>query len=292
MTNKAQQLKALGQSIWYDNIQRKLLLNGDLAGMVARGEIYGVTSNPSIFHNAITKSGDYDQALKPLAVSGKSSMEIYESLAIADIQAAADLFLPLYSESEGLDGYVSLEVNPNLAHDTEATSSEAQRLWDLVDRPNLMVKIPATSAGIPAIESSIAAGINVNVTLIFSQERYAEVMAAYLSGLEKRLADGNDLSRIASVASFFISRIDNKVDASLEKIGDESSQHAKIVKQLLGQVAVANAKLAYQRFKQVFEAARFTNLAAHGARFQRPLWASTSTKNPAYSDVKYVEELV
>lgn len=290
--NRSQELYQLGQSLWYDNIRRKLLQNGEMAGMIEDGKIYGVTSNPSIFNNAIGKSDDYDDALIPLAQAGKSAMEIFEALAVEDIRAAAELFLPLYERTEGVDGYVSLEVNPDLADDTDATCDEAQRLWDLVDRPNLMVKIPATKEGIPAIERSIANGLNINITLIFSVERYAEVMSAYLSGLEQRAAAGKPIEHVASVASFFISRIDSKVDVWLDELVEAEGPHAGLAASLRGKIAVANAKLAYQRFGEVFASQRFQRLKEKGGRMQRPLWASTSTKNPTYSDVKYVDELI
>lgn len=290
--NNSQKVYELGQSIWYDNIQRKLLENGELAGMISAGEIYGVTSNPSIFHNAIAKSNDYDQDLIPLLKSNKPTEEIFEALAVKDIQEACDLFLDLYNKTNGGDGFVSLEVNPKLAHETEETIHEAQRLWDLVGRRNLMIKIPATLAGIPAIEKSIAAGINVNVTLIFSQERYERVMDAYLSGLEKRIAAGMPVNKIASVASFFVSRMDTKVDKRLDAIIDEDGENADKAKSLLGKSAVANAKLAYQRYLKVFGSERFAEIKKHSGRAQRPLWASTSTKNPAYSDVLYVDTLI
>ncbi len=289
MTHPIQEIHALGQSIWYDNIQRRLLENGEMAAMIERGEIRGVTSNPSIFNNAIAKSNDYDAALIPLAAQGLDAKEIYEQLAIADIRAAADLFASLYEETGGGDGYVSLEVSPYLAHDTEATCAEAQRLWDLVDRPNLMVKIPATPEGLPAVESAIAAGINVNVTLIFSNTRYGEVMEAYLSGLEKRLDAGEPVDHVASVASFFVSRIDTKVDGWLNEV---AGSHAELARSLRGKIAIANAKAAYANFKEVFGSERFTSLKTRGARLQRPLWASTSTKNSDYSEVLYIEELI
>ena len=280
------QLVSLGQSIWYDNIERRLLQNGELAAMIGRGDIRGLTSNPSIFNNAIAKSTDYDADLLPLAKAGKTPVEIFEALAVDDIRAAADLLRPLYNETNGGDGYVSLEVNPTLAHESEATLSEAKRLWAWVDRPNLMIKIPATIEGLPAIRQAIAAGINVNVTLIFSIERYQAVMDAYLSGLEDRLAQGLPLNRIASVASFFVSRIDVAVDRQLEALGSERAAA------LLGKTAIANARLAYQAFKAVFNSDRFAGLKAAGAQLQRPLWASTGTKNPAYSDTLYVDELI
>lgn len=286
--NNSQKTFKLGQSIWYDNIQRKLLENGELARMISEGEIYGVTSNPSIFNNAIAKSDDYDSQLLPLVAEGKSALEIFEALAVADIQAGCDLFADLYSETNGQDGYVSLEVNPNLAHDTDGTVAEAKRLWERVDRPNLMVKIPATLAGIPAIEQAIASGINVNVTLIFSIERYEMVMEAYLKGLEARLAAGKPIARIASVASFFVSRMDSKVDKRLEGLAGEKPAAAD----LTGKAAIANAKLAYQKFIEVFGTDRFEKLASEGGRYQRPLWASTSTKNPTYPDTLYVDTLI
>lgn len=290
--NTAQQLYQAGQSIWYDNIERRLLKDGQLAGMIARGEIRGVTSNPTIFMNAITKSKDYAAALEALAKAGKTTEEIVWDLAIEDIQAAADLFRPLYEESNKGDGYVSLEVNPDLAHDTLATLSEAKRLWKRVNRPNLMIKIPATLEGLPAIKEAIEAGINVNVTLIFSRDRYAAVMEAYISGLESRVAKGLPVDGIASVASFFVSRVDTKVDGHLNAMVDRGGARAEKAAQLLGRAAIANARLAYHDFKIVFGSQRFAALQAKGARVQRPLWASTSTKNPAYRDVMYVEALI
>jgi transaldolase / glucose-6-phosphate isomerase len=290
--NAIQKLHQLGQSLWYDNIQRRLLETGELDAMIRSGDIRGVTSNPSIFNAAIARTNDYDDALKPMAWAGWSSEDIFYQLAIEDIRAAADLFKPLYEESQGGDGYVSLEVSPYLAHDTAATVSEAKRLWRMVERPNLMVKIPATMAGIPAIREAIAAGINVNVTLIFSLARYAMVMDAYLSGLEDRISQGLPIGTIASVASFFVSRVDNKVDPRLETIIRAEGEEAQTAARLLGKVAVANSRLAYKLFKEKFSSERFQHLSERGGRIQRPLWASTSTKNPAYRDVMYVEELI
>jgi transaldolase/glucose-6-phosphate isomerase len=275
-------LTALGQSLWYDNIQRKLLVNGELKAMIERGDIRGVTSNPTIFQNAIGKTNDYDAALIPLAWAGWDAEKIFWQLAVEDIQEACDLFTPLYEESKGGDGYVSIEVSPNLARDTAGTLQQAQELWARVNRPNLMVKIPATKEGIPAIRASIAAGINVNVTLIFSLSRYAEVMDAYLSGLEDRVAKDLPIQSIASVASFFVSRVDSKIDP---KLPEESP--------LRGRAAVANAKLAYEQFESIFTSPRFATLKARfRARAQRPLWASTGTKNPKYPDTLYVDELI
>lgn len=290
--NTSQQLHEFGQSVWYDNVERRLLNNGELAGMIARGEIRGVTSNPTIFMNAVTKSNDYDAGLAPLAKAGKTGEEIFWDLAIEDIQAAADLLRPLYEESDKGDGYVSLEVNPDLANDTAATLSEAKRLWKRVNRPNLMVKIPATVEGLPAILHAIEAGINVNVTLIFSRERYWAVMEMYISGLARRVAAGLPVDSIASVASFFVSRVDTKVDGILNGMIDRGGARAEKAAQFLGQAAIANARLAYHDFEIIFGSERFATLKAKGARVQRPLWASTGTKNPAYRDVVYIEELV
>jgi transaldolase / glucose-6-phosphate isomerase len=292
MSSPIDNLHKLGQSLWYDNIRRQMLEDGRLATLIERGELRGMTSNPSIFNQAIAHSNDYDVALTTMAWAGSSSEEILDRLVMEDIRQAADLFFPLFRDTDGGDGYVSVEVSPTLAHDTEGTLAEARRLWDLIDRPNLMVKIPATQAGLPAIRRAIAAGINVNITLIFSLTRYAEVMDAYLSGLEDRLVQGQPLKHIASVASFFVSRIDSKVDRHLEMIIRTESGGAERAARLLGKLAVANARLAYAQFKQVFQSERFNRLAEKGAGLQRPLWASTSTKNPAYSETKYVDELI
>jgi transaldolase/glucose-6-phosphate isomerase len=287
MTTPIQTLTSLGQSLWYDNIQRRLLAkspegeNGELAAMIQRGDIRGVTSNPSIFQNAIAKTHDYDSALAPLALSGWSAEEIFWQLAIEDIRAACDLFRPLYDQTGGVDGYVSLEVSPYLANQTEPTVEQAKHLWATVNRPNLMIKIPATKTGLPAIRQTIAAGINVNVTLIFSIDRYHEVMDAYLSGLEDRLLAGGTIENIHSVASFFVSRLDSKIDPKLPAASP-----------LLGKAAIANAKLAYDAFKDVFSSPRFGKLQLAQANYQRPLWASTGTKNPAYPDTLYVDNLI
>jgi transaldolase / glucose-6-phosphate isomerase len=280
--NPIKKLTSLGQSLWYDNIQRKLLVNGELNAMIERGDIRGVTSNPTIFQNAIAKTNDYDAALIPLAWAGWDAEKIFWQLAVEDIQEACDLFNPLYEETKGGDGYVSIEVSPLLARDTEGTIQQAQELWNRVNRPNLMVKIPATKEGIPAIRASIGAGINVNVTLIFSLTRYTEVMDAYLAGLEDRTAKDLPIQTIASVASFFVSRVDSKIDP---KLAEDSP--------LRGKAAIANAKLAYESFESIFTSPRFATLKARfRARAQRPLWASTGTKNPKYSDTLYVDELI
>ena len=292
MANPFKILHKLGQSLWYDNIQRKMLENGELAEMIARGELRGMTSNPSIFNQAIAESTDYDLALKTMAWSGYTARQILDHLMIEDIRAATDLFLPLYEESERGDGFVSIEVSPDLAYDTDATIAEARRLWDLVGRENLMVKIPATEEGLPAIRESIAEGINVNITLIFSIARYKKVMDAYLAGLEKRVEAGLSIENISSVASFFVSRIDSNVDKRLEKIVQGEGPQAQKAAGLLGKTAVDSARLAYALFKEVFGGPRWERLKEKGARIQRPLWASTSTKNPAYPELKYVEELI
>ena len=281
MPTPIEKLTSLGQSVWLDNIQRRQLENGEVKAMIERGEIRGMTSNPSIFNSAISKSKDYDSALVPLAWSGWDSEKIFWELAIEDIRAACDLFSSLYEETNGGDGYVSIEVSPTIAHDTEATTAQAQQLWARVARPNLMVKIPATKEGVPAIRRAIGLGVNINVTLIFSLKRYAEVMEAYLSGLEDHLAAGHSIDHIASVASFFVSRVDTKIDP---KLPDGSP--------LRGQAAIANAKLAYDEFMKTFVGRRWENLKIKGGRVQRPLWASTSTKNPAYPDTLYVDHLI
>jgi transaldolase/glucose-6-phosphate isomerase len=285
-------LHQFGQSIWYDNIQRRLLQNGELAQMIQDREIFGVTSNPSIFQNAIAKTTDYDSALKPMAWAGWNANDMFWQLAIDDIREAADLFKPLYDETSGGDGYVSLEVNPLLAHDSENTLKQAIELWQRVDRENLMIKIPATKEGVVAVEKAIAEGLNINVTLIFSLERYQEIINAYLRGLEKRVSQGKSIEQIASVASFFVSRVDTKVDPLLQSIIDAGGINSSVAKTLLGTIAISNSKLAYALFKKNFLLPRFEKLSKKGGRIQRPLWASTSTKNPKYKDVLYIEELI
>jgi transaldolase len=286
-------LHGLGQSVWLDYIRRGILDDGGLEAMIRRFGLRGVTSNPSIFEQAIGASDDYDDALEVLAAEGVSPTDAYERLAVDDIQRACDLFRGVYDESGGTDGFVSLEVSPELAHDTAATLAEARRLWKWVSRPNLMIKVPGTAEGIPAVTALLAEGINVNVTLLFSLSGYEAVMEAYLRGLEQRLDAGEPLDHVASVASFFISRVDTAVDDALEEIAaGADADHAAHVRSLKGQAAVANAKLAYRRFTEVFGGERWARLEAAGAHVQRPLWASTSTKNPDYRDVIYVEELI
>ncbi|MCY3708740.1 MAG: transaldolase [Caldilineaceae bacterium] len=272
----------IGQAIWLDFIRRSFLDSGALGELVGKG-LRGVTSNPSIFQKAITASTDYDAAVERLVGEGRSVNDIYEALAIQDIRRACDIMQPVYGSTDGLDGYVSLEVNPKLAYDTEGTVMEARRLSSLVDRPNVMIKVPATPEGIPAIETLTGEGININVTLIFSLQQYEDSAMAYIHGLEKLAAANVDFSRVASVASFFVSRVDGKIDPKLVEIGNSALQ---------GKIAIANAKMAYHRFGALFSGPRWDKLAAQGARVQRPLWGSTSTKNPDYPDTLYVDELI
>ena len=293
-TNPLVELTQAGQSIWYDNIERKLITSGELKRLIDEDELRGVTSNPAIFEKAITGSDLYTDQLRELVERNKSAPEIYEELAVRDIQSAADTLAPVYEKTRGTDGFVSLECSPLLANDTAGTIEEARRLWRWVDRKNVMIKIPGTPAGMPAIEQCIYEGININITLLFSLESYEQTVEAYLRGLERRLAEQKPVNRIASVASFFVSRIDTAIDKRLgELISKSTSDEEKArLELLLGRIAVANAKVAYQRFKEVFHGERFAKLKAAGAQVQRPLWASTSTKNPAYRDVYYVEELI
>ena len=288
MSNPVQDIQRLGQSIWYDNIRRGLLDSGELKRLIEMG-VTGLTSNPTIFEKAIAGSTDYDEALAELARSDKSVDQSYEALVIEDIRNTADLLRPIYDRTGGVDGYASLEVSPKLAHDTAGTTAEARRLFGALDKPNVMIKVPATAEGIPAVRQLISEGININVTLIFSLEAYRQVMEAYVAGLEEYIATGGDPSRIASVASFFVSRVDMAVDTLLE---ERMRQGEPDVKALMGKAAIANAKLAYQEFQRVFGEERFSDLKGKQARPQRPLWASTSTKNPAYSDLMYVEALI
>ncbi|GBC81569.1 Transaldolase [bacterium HR10] len=288
------ELQKYGQSVWLDNIRRGLIASGELKRLIEEDGLRGVTSNPTIFEKAIAGSTDYDEAMRKLVDEGKSVNEIYEALVLEDIRMAADLFLPVFEATDGQDGFVSLEVSPKLAYDTEGTIAEARRLWRLLERQNVMIKVPATPEGLPAIEQLIGEGININVTLLFSIERYEQVAQAYIAGLEKRADRGDSLDRVASVASFFLSRIDTVVDRILEarlRDSKDAEQRARL-EALLGKAAIASAKLAYQRFKEIFSSPRFLKLKRKGARVQRILWASTSTKNPHHRDVRYVEELI
>jgi transaldolase len=291
-TSRLHTLHEQGQSVWLDYIRRGIIDSGELEGMIREHDLRGVTSNPSIFEEAIGKSDDYDDELESLAAQGAEAGEAFETLAVDDIQRACDLFRPVYDAADGHDGMVSLEVSPLLASDTQRTVDEARRLWKRVDRPNLMIKVPGTDEGIPAIEQLLSEGINVNITLLFSLAGYERVMEAYLRGMERRAEAGQPLERVASVASFFVSRVDSAVDAELEKIVKEGGPNAEKAKSVMGRAAIDNAKMAYLRFTQVFSGERWERLKARGARVQRPLWASTSTKNPAYRDVIYIEELI
>jgi len=272
MTNPLVQLGSLGQSPWYDFITRDLLTSGELARLIADDGLRGMTTNPTIFEKAIGGSELYDEDIRRLASEGKRPAQIFEAVAVEDVRAACDLFLPVHRQSGGMDGLVSMEVSPTLAHDTAGTIAEAERLWSRIARPNVMIKIPGTTAGLPAITHCLSHGINVNVTLLFAVRRYREVVDAFFAGLEQRLAAGHTVIGLASVASFFVSRVDGKVGG--------------------GSAAIANAAVAYQAFEELFETSRWESLAARGAMVQRPLWASTSTKDPKLPDVYYVEALI
>ncbi|HWC76669.1 MAG TPA: transaldolase [Blastocatellia bacterium] len=293
-TNPLAELTRLGQSIWFDNIERALITSGELKRLTEEDEVRGVTSNPAIFEKAISGSEEYVAQLRELAAQDKTPLEIYEALAFRDIQMAADTLAPVFEKTDGVDGFVSIECSPLVANDTPGTIEEARKLWKAVDRKNVMVKIPGTPAGGPAIEQCIYEGININITLLFSLQAYEQTMEAYIRGLERRVAEGKPVDRIASVASFFVSRIDTAVDKRLQKMAAEASDEQKAkLKELEGKIAIANAKIAYQRFKAIFQQGeRFAALSKKGARVQRPLWASTSTKNPEYRDVYYVEALI
>jgi transaldolase len=282
--SRLHQLGELGQSVWIDSLSREWLRTGELERMMDEDAVVGVTSNPTIFQKAMSEGGWYDDQLRDVLAEEDDLKEIFLRLAFDDITEACDLFVPVWQETQGVDGRVSLEVDPHLANDTDGTIEEAQRFHETVDRPNLYVKIPATKEGLPAIEEMIARGKSINVTLIFSLQRYAEVAEAYIRGLERFAEAGGDLREALSVASFFVSRVDTETDKRLDAIG--GADHLK------GRLAIANAKLAYQRYKEIFSGPRWEALAARGARPQRCLWASTSTKNPAYRDVMYVEELI
>ena len=286
--SKLAELNEKGQSIWFDFIRRSIITSGELKNLVDQG-VKGVTSNPAIFEKAIAGSSDYDENLKQLIKSDKTVEEIYEALAFEDITMATDVLRPVYDSTNAIDGYVSLEVSPHLADDTEQTISEAKRLFETINRPNLMIKVPATQAGIPAITELIGSGVNVNVTLIFGLENYKSVARAYVEGLEilaqngPTVKAGHGIDKVASVASFFVSRVDTSVDKTLAEMGNTNLQ---------GKIAIANAKVAYAEFKDIFSGPRWQQLADKGAMVQRVLWASTGTKNPEYSDTLYVDELI
>ncbi|MBL7989526.1 MAG: transaldolase [Chlorobi bacterium] len=283
--NPLQQLLEQGQSIWYDFISRQFIANGTMQQLVDQG-LRGMTSNPTIFEKAIASGSDYDDQISQLSNAGQTTSQIALQLFMADVRNACDVMRPVYDSSNGTDGFISLEVSPKLATDTEGTIAEAERIWQEVSRPNLMIKIPATPEGIPAVRRCIAAGININITLMFSMEQYQAVAEAYISGLEDRLAAGGAIAGIASVASVFVSRIDSLIDAQLNNIGTPEALA------LQGKAAIANTKLTYQLFKTAFSGQRWERLAEHGAQLQRPLWASTSVKNPAFPDLLYVDNLI
>ena len=282
--SRLHELSELGQSVWIDFLSRQMLQSGKLAQMLEEDAVVGVTSNPTIFQKAISEGDAYDEQLREVLAEEDDTKEVFLKLAVQDVQNACDLLRRVWDGGQGQDGWVSIEVDPNLAYDTQATIDEAQRLHELVDRPNCFVKIPATEPGLPAIEEMIARGRPINVTLIFSLQRYVEVVEAYLRGLERLVESGGDPTSVASVASFFVSRVDTEADRRLDEAGAPDD--------LKGKLAVANAKLAYQRYQELFSGSRWEALEAKGARAQRCLWASTSTKNPAYRDVLYVEELI
>ena len=282
--SRLHQVSALGQSIWIDYLSRRWVHEGELERLIREDAVVGVTSNPTIFQKAIAEGNAYDEQMREVLAEEEDAKEVFLKLAVKDVQDACDLLRSVWDGGQGQDGYVSIEVDPNLASDTDATIAEAQRLHDLVDRPNCFVKIPATKAGVPAIEEMLARGRNINVTLIFSLQRYTEVVEAFLRGMERLVESGGDPTRVASVASFFVSRVDTEADKRLDEAGAPDD--------LKGKLAVANAKLAYQRYKELHSGSRWEALHEKGARAQRCLWASTSTKNPDYRDVMYVEELI
>jgi transaldolase/glucose-6-phosphate isomerase len=290
MSNPLAELAKAGQSVWYDQMERKLIITGQLKKMIEQDDLRGMTSNPTIFEKAIAGSEDYDAQLRQLASQNKSRDEIYDALVLKDIADASDIFRPVYDRNNGNDGFISIEVLPTIANNTQATVTEAKRLFETLKRPNIMVKIPATPEGLPAIEESTANGININITLLFSNDVYAKVMEAYLRGLERRVEKNLPIDKIRSVASFFVSRIDTQADKQIEAKLKQTNDRE--LESLLGKIAIANAKMAYQQFKQVFSSDRFKKLQAKGAHVQRPLWASTGTKNPKYSDILYVESLI
>jgi transaldolase len=294
MGNPLLELQQHGQSVWLDYIRRKALLSGDVRKLIDEDGLRGITANPAIFQAAIAAGDDYDETIERLVRSGAEPNTIYETLAVEDIQTACDQFRPVYDAMDGADGFVSLEVSPALAYDTQGTIKEARRLWAWVDRPNLMIKVPGLKEGVPAIEALLTEGINVNITLLFAIEAYEAVAWAYIRALEARVAAGQPVDRIASVASFFVSRVDVLIDPILDKKAAAETDAAKKAKiqSLRGKAAIANARLAYQSFKQIFGDARFAALAAKGARVQRPLWASTSVKDKAYSDLLYADSLI
>ncbi len=290
--NPLKKLESLGQAIWLDYIRRDLISGGKLLRLIEEDGLRGMTSNPAIFEKAITESSLYNAQIRKMAAGGKDFNEIYEAISQQDVQSAADVFMPLYEKTSGDDGYVSLEVNPHLAHSSKRTIQEGRRLWSLLNRPNVFIKVPATVEGLIAIRQLTSDGINVNVTLLFGLPRYREVAEAYLKGLEARIAKRKPINQITSVASFFLSRIDTLIDPQLEKIMATDGRQKEMAMEARGEVAISSAKAAYQIYKEIFNSDRFKRLEELGAHAQRLLWASTSNKNPGYSDVKYIETLI
>jgi transaldolase len=290
--NTWKQLEQFGQSLWYDNLSRSFISGGKIARMIDELGLKGITSNPSIFEKSITSSDEYDEDIQSCIRDGMSTNELYDRLTTDDVRNAADVMRPVFDRTQGIDGYVSLEVDPDLANDTKGTIESARRLWKIVDRPNLMIKIPGTEAGIPAIRQCLSEGININITLLFGIGNYTDVAHAYLDALRERKQRGEDISKIASVASFFLSRVDTNVDKKLEEKMASANGGSNELQSLMGKAANANAKLAYERYLEIFKGPEFADLQATGARPQRCLWASVSTKNPKYSDVLYIEPLI
>ena len=293
--NHLVEIKQFGQSIWMDNLTRDMIQSGELKALVENGGICGITTNPAIFEKAMMGNAIYDADIEAGVRAGKQIQKIYESLVFDDIRKACDIFKPIYDATDGLDGYVSIEVPPTIAHDTEATINEARRYYQEIGKENVMIKIPGTKAGLPAVEQVISEGINVNVTLLFSVDSYIETAWAYIRGLEKRAAQGEDISKISSVASFFLSRIDSNIDKKIDdklKKGVDRIEKEVELRAVKGKIAIANAKIAYQEYKKIVQSDRWKALSAKNANVQRLLWASTSTKDPSYSDVMYVDELV
>lgn len=285
-------VQRLGQSLWLDYIDRGMIQSGKLKKLIDEDGIRGVTSNPKIFKDAISQGEEYESDIRELAGKNKGTADIYQALTVDDIRRTSDLFRPLFDASDGRHGFVSLEVNPHLARDIDGTLAEARRLWSALDRPNVLIKVPGTREGLTCIQQLISEGININVTLLFGLPRYREVAEAYIAGLEARRLKNQPLAHVASVASFFLSRIDVLVDPLLEKIAQSGGDRARQARDLVGQIAIASARQAYQIYREIFKGPRFHSLAQQGARPQRVLWASTGTKNPGYSDVKYVEALI
>ncbi|MFN8392098.1 MAG: transaldolase [Bdellovibrionota bacterium] len=292
MSNPAQELIKFGQSVWYDNISRELLEKGELKRLVNEWGVRGVTSNPTIFDKAISSGSSYDKQIAELKTKKLTPDLVFEELALIDIAAAADVLLPVFQESKGEDGYVSIEVSPLLAANTQGTVEEGLRLFKRLNRPNIMVKVPGTKEGIPAVKALLEAGVNVNITLLFSAENYVEVAKTYVAALRERVKKNQPVDQIRSVASFFVSRVDTSVDSKLAEIEKSKPEQAALAKALRGKFGIANCKIAYKRYQEIFEGAEFADLKAKGAHVQRPLWASTGTKDPAYSDVMYVDTLI